>query len=156
MVMFNNCQLKRYNTPNDIIDDFFPIRKQLYTDRREYLIKEVKAELKILTQKHRFIQGILKRDIVFADMNKQQMADYLKTKNFTPSEEGDFDFLLQMPLWSLCSDKLADLQTKLEQKNQALARLEKTTANEMWIEELDRLAEAYILDLKTNFPYQDI
>jgi len=26
----------------------------------------------------------------------------------------------------------------------------------MWIEELDRLAEAYIQDLKTNFPYVDL
>ena len=86
-------------------------------------------------------------------MNKQQMVEYLKSKNFTLSEEGDFDFLLSMPLWSLCSDKLADLQNKIEQKNQTLARLEKTTADEMWIEELDRLAEAYIQDLQTNFPY---
>jgi DNA topoisomerase-2 len=81
------------------------------------------------------------------------MADYLKSKNFSPSEEGDFDYLLSMPLWSLCSDKLADLQSKIEQKNQTLARLEKTTADEMWIDELDRLSEAYIQDLKTNFPY---
>lgn len=153
MVMFNDCQLKRYNTPNDIIDDFFPIRKRLYSDRREYLIKEVKAELSILIQKHRFIQGILQREIQFGDMNKQQMVEYLKNKNFTLSEEGDFDFLLSMPLWSLCSDKLADLKTKIEQKNQLLDRLEKTTADEMWIEELDRLAQAYILDLKTNFPF---
>lgn len=63
MVMFNDCQLKRYSTPNDIIDDFYPIRKRLYSDRRDYLIKEVKAELSILTQKHRFIQGILQREI---------------------------------------------------------------------------------------------
>lgn len=63
MVMFNDCQLKRYNTPNDIIDDFYPFRKRLYSDRRDYLIKEVKAELSILTQKHRFIQGILQREI---------------------------------------------------------------------------------------------
>ena len=63
MVMFNDCQLKRYNTPNDIIDDFYPIRKRLYSDRRDYLIKEVKAELSILTQKHRFIQGIIQREI---------------------------------------------------------------------------------------------
>lgn len=153
MVMFNDCQLKRYNSPNDIIDDFFPVRRRLYSERREYLIKEVRAELSILTQKFRFIQGILKREIQFGDMNKQQMVEYLKSKNFTPSEEGDFDFLLSMPLWSLCSDKLADLQNKIEQKNQTLARLEKTTADQMWIEELDRLAEAYIQDLKTNFPY---
>ena len=81
------------------------------------------------------------------------MVEYLKTKNFTLSEEGDFDFLLSMPLWSLCSDKLADLKTKIEKKNQTLDRLEKTTADEMWIEELDRLSQAYILDLKTNFPF---
>jgi hypothetical protein len=56
-------------------------------------------------------------------MNKQQMVEYLKNKNFTLSEEGDFDFLLSMPLWSLCSDKLADLKTKIEQKNQTLDRL---------------------------------
>ena len=37
------------------------------------------------------------------------MAECLKTKKFTPSEEGDFDYLLSMPMWSLCKDKLSEL-----------------------------------------------
>lgn len=84
------------------------------------------------------------------------MADCLRSKKFTPSEEDDFDFLLSMPLWSLCKDKLLELQAKINQRDQTLARLEKTTADQMWIEELDRLADAYVLDLKTNFPYLDL
>jgi hypothetical protein len=47
-------------------------------------------------------------------MNKQQMSDYLKAKHFTASEEGDYDFLLSMPLWSLCKDKLSDLESKVD------------------------------------------
>jgi len=50
-------------------------------------------------------------------MNKQQMVECLKDKSFTPSEDGDFDFLLSMPLWSLCKDKLLELQGKIDQKN---------------------------------------
>lgn len=72
------------------------------------------------------------------------MSDCLRAKGFTTSEDGDYDFLLSMPMWSLCKDKLAELQKKIDQKNLTLESLEKTTADQMWIEELDRLAEAYI------------
>jgi len=55
MVMFSDCQLKRYSSPNEIISEFYPIRLGLYTERRKHLLKQLRDELKILEQKHRFV-----------------------------------------------------------------------------------------------------
>jgi len=39
------------------------------------------------------------------------MQEDLKIRKFEPSEDGDFDYLLKMPLWSLCKDKMIELES---------------------------------------------
>ena len=55
MVMFSECQLKRYSSPSEIINEFYPIRLGLYAERRKHLLKQLRDELNILQQKHRFV-----------------------------------------------------------------------------------------------------
>ena len=79
------------------------------------------------------------------------MAQSLKDQGFE-SDEGDYDYLLRLPMWFLCKDKMLELQTQMQTKQQQLDKLERTTIEEMWVSELDALVDAYMKDLKQNFP----
>ena len=57
MYLFNESLiLTKYDTPVDILLDFFDIRIQYYIKRRDYIIKKLKRELLILEAKARFIK----------------------------------------------------------------------------------------------------
>lgn len=44
------------------------------------------------------------------------MQQDLKNRKFDPSEEGDYDYLLKMPLWSLCKDKMLELENQMTKR----------------------------------------
>jgi len=50
MVLFNqNHTIKRYNSPNEIIEEFYPIRLKIYNDRKEHMLKIIRADLNIIS-----------------------------------------------------------------------------------------------------------
>jgi hypothetical protein len=94
----------------------------------------LRADLKILTSKFRFIKGISDGSIDFKKMSKPEMIRLLKDKKFEPSsEDGDFDYLLRMPLWSLCTDKMNELEDQMTKKKAELETLEATSIKQIWL-----------------------
>ena len=64
----------------------------------------------------------------------------LYEKNFLTQQEIDgkpeghnFDYLLSMAIWSLTTERVDQLTNQLEQKRDALAKLEKSTTEELWM-----------------------
>ena len=76
------------------------------------MLKVIKADLNLITQKFKFIKGVSTGQINFKDLSKNQMVQTLKDLNFSPSSEdgGDYNYLLKMPMWSLCKDKMDELE----------------------------------------------
>jgi DNA topoisomerase-2 len=60
----------------------------------------------------------------------------------TPSL-GEYDYLLNMPLSSLTAEKIQDLRSEANKKDEEQANIKATTAEDLWREDLDRL-EAYL------------
>ena len=48
--------MKKYETVTDIIEAYYPIRYDMYTKRKAYMIKQLKKIVKILHNKARFIE----------------------------------------------------------------------------------------------------
>lgn len=47
-----------------------------------------------------------------SEMNKEKKSKDLKPQ----SEDGDYKYLLKMPIWSLCKDKMLDLEKQMRDK----------------------------------------
>jgi hypothetical protein len=81
------------------------------------MLKELEKELELITQKFRFIKAVSTEEINFKNMNKSEMNQELKNKNYKPlSEDGDYEYLLRMPIWSLCKDKMLELEKQMKEK----------------------------------------
>ncbi len=60
MHMFDeNEKLKKYDNVIDIIDHYINVRRKVYVERKEYQLKILEQEAKLLSNKARFISEIL-------------------------------------------------------------------------------------------------
>ncbi len=155
MVLFDHThKIKKYSSVQEIIEEFYPIRLQKYAERIAYLIKVVKRELNVATNKYNFIKGVSTQTIVFKNLKKAQMVQTLKDHGFMESEDGDYDYLLRMPIWSLCEDKMRELEQVVKDKQEQLRKLESTKVQELWVQELDLIEAQFKQDLLANYSYQ--
>ena len=65
MYLFNNKeQLKKYNSPEEIIDDYYDTRLEYYKIRKEFLLNKLNSDLKLISNKTRFINDNLKTKLI--------------------------------------------------------------------------------------------
>lgn len=49
-----------------------------------------------------------------------------------------FDYLLNMPLYSLTKEKIDDLRSKIRAKKDDIEKLERATIEDLWLSDLDK------------------
>ena len=68
-----NDKLKLYKTVEDIIDDFYNCRITYYQKRKDFIILNLKNDLKILKNKVNYIVGILDDNIILKRKKKDEI-----------------------------------------------------------------------------------
>ena len=149
-------QIKKYNNINDIFDEFYKIRYQLYIDRKEYLLNELSNELSILKSKMRFIQDVMNEKIqIYKRKRVDIIQDLLKEEylmvhdsriidfnsNIKPEEVKYYDYLIKMSIYLFTEDEIEKLQEKIKNLTDEYDNLNKMTIEEIWLNELDSLLE---------------
>jgi DNA topoisomerase-2 len=151
MHLFNsNGKIKKYISPIEIIEEFGKVRLKYYTKRKEYMISQLDQELNLLKYKMMFIEYVLNKKIIIEKQKKEIIINRLEELKFPKlSENNSYDYLLNMPLYSLTLEKIDDLKKKLEDKEEELENLKATTEREMWRLELDEFVIKYNEYLKS-------
>jgi DNA topoisomerase-2 len=127
--------LKRFDSVEDIIEEFTQWRVERYEDRRVKLISDIEADIKWSSLKIRFIQFYLKNTKLFKDTGKSDLISLLKENDFD-----EYDKLLSMPIWNLTRDKILELEKELDELNKQLSKLLSDTAVEMYKRELKQFS----------------
>jgi DNA topoisomerase II len=161
--------ITKYNSAEEIMKSFVPLRLKAYKDRREMLIKVAESELKRLANKTRFILAVVEGSLVVNKKKKAELVEELETMMYDklpktktssasaaasiPTDENDiatdessdanasYDYLLSMPLWNLTLEKVEDLVREKEQKDAEVALLRSKTEKDLWFADLDALEE---------------
>ncbi|CAK9140400.1 unnamed protein product [Ilex paraguariensis] len=76
--------IKKFDTPEQILDEFFHIRLEFYEERKKVLQDNLEMELLKLDNKVRFILGVLEGKIIVSDRKRADLFVELKEKGFTP------------------------------------------------------------------------
>jgi len=152
-------KIQKYDSPEDIVQAFFPVRYQIYERRKAYLVDKMERELAVLSNKLRFVELVVGDRL---DVEKKRMADLCgkmrklglehmcqikgegSVKVGTEEEAGPdgFKYLLSMKLWSLTENKVEELQRLHGQKDAALHELRGTSIEALWEADLQRLEHA--------------
>ena len=148
MHLYKNNVICKYKNANQILDDFIKIRLEMYDLRKQYIIKILLNELAIIKYRKMFIEKILDKDIIIERKRKEEIIQSLKDKKFpelafnldnTPS----YDYLTNLPLWSLTFEKIEEMNKEYDNKNNQLDAYTNTTIQKLWMDELELFEESY-------------
>jgi DNA topoisomerase-2 len=145
MNLFNSeDKLKKYESVEEIIDDYFDIRLEYYEDRKDFMIEALERELMILSNKAKYIQELLNGTIDLRKKKKQEIIDMLQDKEYdTVDDDEEFKYLVRMPMDSVSEENVEKLLKEHHDKQDELQRIKSTTIQQMWLSELEILENEY-------------
>ena len=139
-----NDKLKKYDTVEAIIDDYFVTRLALYGKRKEFMIKALERELMLLSNKAKYIQANLDGTIDLRKKNKEQINKMLAGYDVIDGDI-DYKYLTKMTMDSVTDENVAKLFAEHAEKQTELETVKATSDRQMWASELDKLRNEYIL-----------
>ena len=126
--------LRRFESAEALVEAFVPWRLSMMETRRQFIIADLKEQVRFASEVIRFIKFYLANVKVFRDTSKKELIEVLLENRFV-----DYERLLSMQIWSLTKDRIAELEGKLAALKSELAKVEADTAAEMYKRELKAL-----------------
>ncbi|KAJ3510178.1 hypothetical protein NLJ89_g4828 [Agrocybe chaxingu] len=167
-------KIKKYDTPEEILEDFYPMRLAYYQKRKDYLANEIQTAFEKLTNQARFVQMIIDKQLVVSNRKKVDIVADLRKHKFRPfpkakgkpagetepaaeDEDGeeetganessaDFDYLLGMAIWSLTKEKIEKLRGQAAEKEVELLTLLEKSPKDLWNTDLDHFLQEWERD----------
>ncbi|XP_074519536.1 DNA topoisomerase 2-alpha [Halichoeres trimaculatus] len=166
MVLFDHVgSLRKYETVQDILKEFFELRMKYYGLRKDWLAGMLGAESAKLSNQARFILEKIQGTLVIENKPKKELIRMLQEMGYDSdpvkawkqaqekneeeaedeSEEAaeqedtsgpDYNYLLSMPMWFLTKEKKEELCKQRDAKMTELNTLKKKTPSDLWKEDL--------------------
>jgi DNA topoisomerase-2 len=145
MHLFNHeCKLHKYESIQEIMDEFYEVRIRTYQKRKDALVVEMEKSLLRLSNRAKYILEILDDIIDLRRKTSTQVFDILTVREFSQID-GDFKYLTKMPMDSVTTE---NVETILKEKNnteEELVKLKNTPVSTIWLNELTVLESEYIV-----------
>jgi DNA topoisomerase-2 len=138
-------QLKKYGSVRDIVRDYYATRLALYGKRKTHQLAAMTAELRILTNKARYIQELLDGSIDLRRKRGDELTAMLQSKGYD-TMEGDeqYKYLLKLPMDSVSEENVQKLLKEKGQKELCHATLQGTSIEQLWLADLAELRAEYV------------
>ncbi|CAE6368969.1 unnamed protein product [Rhizoctonia solani] len=170
MICFDpNGKIKKYSSPEEILEEFYALRLSYYQKRKQHLCDELERQYEKLSNQARFVNMIIKKELVVSNKKKADLCAELRQLNFRPfskvrkaKESGenedameedeedqpvgansDYDYLLGMAIWSLTREKVERLINEQNAKEAEWNELLKRKPMDLWNEDLDEFLKAW-------------
>jgi DNA topoisomerase-2 len=137
-------KLHKYSTVEEIIDAFSEIRLDTYKKRRADLISKITMSLMELSNRAKYIQGMLDGKIDLRRKKNVEVDELLLSLGFSKIEDS-FAYLRRMQTDSVTEenvDKIMKEKTEMEAK---LKTLVGTSTVKMWQNDLDEFEKKYLV-----------
>ena len=143
MHMFDKeCKLHKYNTVEEIINDFYDVRIQVYQKRKNQQLDEMRNKLVKLSNRAKYIQETLAGTIDLRRM-KTDAVNELLTKKQYDKIDGDYKYLIKMPMDSVTEENVANIMNEKATTEANIDTLMKTKVETIWTKELNTLETEY-------------
>ena len=143
MHMFDkDCRLHKYRSVQEIIQEFYGVRLNAYTKRKNYRLNEMRNKLVRLSNRAKYIQENLSGTIDLRRMKSDAVSELLTCKNYDKID-GDFKYLVKMPMDSVTEENVANIMNEKETTEKNIETLIKTSVETIWHRELTALDKEY-------------
>lgn len=159
-------QMKRFASAESMVEEFFPVRENLYHDRKSVLESEANYAANLMLNKANFIQQVTSGsvDLLSGKKTREEMTKILREMGFASyaslteirndnavskrhysktsdekDEAPDYDYLLNMPLKNLTVENIEELRNEASTKEKVLKQIRSTSPLDLWREDLEAL-----------------
>lgn len=131
---------RQYTSIASIMEEYVAARLRLYEKRRQHLLDQTAKELRLLSNKQRFVSAILDGSLVVHRLEDDEVIARLRGHGF--EELPDYNYLLNMSYRSTTQSRLVALAKELDQVRAKQAFYMEQTAQSLWKADLRDLAGA--------------
>jgi len=139
-------ELLEFNNMAEYLFLWIKNRAKLYTERKEFLLKQLESDLIKLENRIRFITEIVNNQLIVNKKKKSVIEKELKSTGYIQYDD-NYNYLLNMPIYNLTNEKIAELQKTFRDKKKEYNLLKKTKSVDLWIDDLEKLKEELIKDV---------
>jgi DNA topoisomerase-2 len=143
MHLYNrNGTITRYETIEDILNEYFSVRLELYQKRKDHKLETLEKQLKLISYKVKFILMIVEKKLDINNKKKVEIEEKLVEHKF-PKIDDSFKYLLDMPLYNLTHEKIEELKKQQKEKQTDYDVLIELKPQKLWENDLDDFEKTY-------------
>ncbi len=135
-------KLMIFENTSDIIKYFVDFRLKYYHKRKQFLLDKMNRELKILSNRGRFIKAIIDGKLKVNNVSKSIIIEGIEAMNLDKIDDS-YDYLLRMPIYSLTKEMYDKLKEDFTIKKEEIKVLESTDPKDMYILDLTELKKKF-------------
>ena len=130
-----NNNIKKYNTPLEILQEFAEVKFEFYKKRKTHLVEKFTNTMTVLQNKVEFINKITNEELVVFKKKKDVIISELKYMKFDKIDNS-YDYLLKMSIYSLTEEDMNKLQKEFDKIKKEVEVVKNTSIQEMWEHDL--------------------
>ena len=141
-------RVKKLNSVLEVIEIHAKVRLELYEQRKRSIITSLENKLVELKNIAQFVEAVIAKRVDLFE-SEDVLIDWLESQGYSKlplqqkqSEEGNFNYLINIPARKLNNSFLAAQQQLIVQLEEKLEQARKKDIKDMWLEELEELEEA--------------
>ena len=137
-----NGKLKIFENTSEIIEYFVNFRLTYYHKRKAFMLDKMNRDLKILSNRGRFIKAILDEKLKINNVSKTLIIQGIEEMGLDKIDES-YDYLLRMPIYSLTKELFEKLKEDFTTKKAEIKKLEETDPKDMYLDDLNDLKKKF-------------
>lgn len=133
-------RIRSYNSYEEMFNEWFNERFNLYELRRGKIINILEAKILKLKNMIRFINAVLSKEIILNEMTTATLTAKLIADRYNKIN-GSFEYLLSIQMRNATKDNLKRLAEALKDNEKEIEYYRRVSVNEIWANELDKLED---------------
>ena len=135
-------KLMIFENTKDIIKYFVNFRLKYYHKRKQFLIDKMNRELKVLSNRGRFIKSIIDGKLKVNNVAKALIIEGIELMGLDKIDDS-YDYLLRMPIYSLTKEMYEKIKEDFLSKKEEIKILEATDPKDMYLLDLTELKKKF-------------
>ncbi|SOB74045.1 topoisomerase IIA [Cedratvirus lausannensis] len=133
-----NDRPKRYETPEDILEDFYTLRLGYYGKRKENQLQALLEKVKKINLKIKLVLAVLDGEVVVNNKKKSEVVVQLDRLGIPAS------LLKEVNLYSLTYEQVEKLRREGEEAQASFDLLQNKPPEHIWLQELDEFKQFWL------------
>lgn len=138
-VIDENNRVLSYTSPEEVINHYIKIKSQYLDKRKKYQLDKMNKDILLLASKYLFVKSVTEGEVIVNKKKKNEIISQIDPIERIIKDEGSYDYLLKMPIYSLTSEKLEELKDKIMKLKKELEELSIKETSVTWSEELEAI-----------------